>query len=79
MKNHNVIFNLLFLYYFSCITVNEIVFIGDYWLSHFIGNFIIWWHTLLPYQYQDIMDYVQGDETLYIPGAMTPTEVNVNF
>jgi hypothetical protein len=35
---------------------------------------------LLPYQYQDIMDYVQGDdETLYIPGAMTPTEVNVNF
>lgn len=29
--------------------------------------------------YQDIMDYVQSDEVLYIPGAMTPTEVSVNF
>ncbi|PNX91360.1 KHG/KDPG aldolase, partial [Trifolium pratense] len=24
---------------------------------------------------KDIMDYVQGGEILYIPGAMTPTEV----
>lgn len=29
--------------------------------------------------YQDIMDYVQSGEILYIPGAMTPTEVSVNF
>ena len=29
--------------------------------------------------YQDIMYYVQSGEVLYIPGAMTPTEVRVNF
>lgn len=29
--------------------------------------------------YQDILDYVQGGEILYIPGTMTPTEVSVNF
>lgn len=33
----------------------------------------------LNFVYQDIMDYVQGREVLYIPGAMTPTEVSVNF
>lgn len=26
---------------------------------------------------QDILDYVQGSEAVYIPGAMTPTEVSM--
>lgn len=35
------------------------------------------YEVLFKLVFQDILDYVQGGEVLYIPGAMTPTEVSV--